>query len=166
MSNFTSIDSRGLKELSRKAGNIAKQFANAVKKPGEINKVLFEGGNKMRNFIITEMRNTKRAPWSYKATKSGKRHYPSLPGHFPAIDTGEGVRSIAFDTNVKPQSVFLQIGVTGGAPYLKKLEEALSERRKRPWLNPTVEKFKPQIMDDLGKIIPDNVNAWMITGTK
>ena len=111
------IDTKPIRELNKKIKKIANNFAKAYKKPKEIDDVLFRNGNEMRNYILLSMRNTQRAPWSYK--RGNKRHHPSLPGQFPAIDRGEGVRSIAFNTSVTGSGNALEIGVNGGAPYLK-----------------------------------------------
>lgn len=156
------IQTKNVKELARKMTNMAKEFALAVNKPKEINDVLYRAGNNMRNYIITEMRNTERAPWSYRKTKSGKRHHPSMPGHYPAIDTGEGVRSVAFDTSVNAKGVALEIGSNAGAPYLEHLETRKDRSKRRPWLDPTVKHFEKDILNDLEAIVPGNVGEYII----
>jgi HK97 gp10 family phage protein len=163
---MTGITSKSLKELNRKLKNISKQFiTRSAHKRQEIYNALFEDGNNMRNYIITSMRNTTRAPWSYRKTKDGKRHHPSMPGSFPAVDTGEGIRSIAADVSMK-EGVRLEIGVNTGAPYLKFLEEGTKRTDARPWLEPTVQEFKPGIINKLEKIVPTNVVDFFVQGMK
>lgn len=158
------INSESLKELNRKIKGIAKQFiTRSVHKRQEFYNALFEEGNNMRNYIITNMRNTVRAPWSYKKTKDGKRHHPSMPGNFPAIDTGEGVRSIAANVSMR-EGVRLEVGVNTGAPYLKFLEGGTEKTDMRPWLEPTVREFKPGIINKLGNIVPENVVDFFVKG--
>jgi hypothetical protein len=158
------VKTNSLKEFNRKLGGIAREFQKAYKIPGQVNKILFDGGNNMRNHIIKEMRNTKRAPWSYK--RGGKKHFPSMPQSFPAIDTGEGIRSIMFDTRIKAESAELEIGSTAGAPYMKIHEDRKDILKRRPWLKPTTDLFKPQIIEELEKVVPENLIVFMVEGLR
>lgn len=161
------IRTRNLDELNRKLRNISNQFKKgSLKKTKEIQQLLFSYGNDMRNHIITAMRNTTRAPWSYKRTKSGKRHHPSMPGGFPAVDSGEAIRAIAFDVSTNFKGVKLEFGANSGAPYLKFLEEGTDKMDARPWMEPTVDEFGDKIAGDLEKLVPDNVIGFMVQGTK
>ncbi len=160
------VNSKSLDKLNRKLKAIFEQYKKSTRKPKEIQDVLFRKGNEMRNYIITEMRNTERAPWSYRKTKDGKRHHPSMPGNFPAVDTGEGIRSVAFDVSRKGFSTRLEIGNNAGAPYLKYLEEGTDRMDVRPWLEPTVKKHEEGILEELERIVPDNVIGFMVEGTK
>jgi hypothetical protein len=158
------VKTNSLKEFYRKLSNIGKEFQKAYNIPGQINKVLFNGGNNMRNHIIKEMRNTKRAPWSYK--RGNKKHFPSLPGNYPAVDGGEAIRSIAFDVRIKTESAQLEIGNSGGAPYLKFLEGGTKKMESRPWLKPTTNVYEPNIRKDIENIVPDSVITFMVNGLK
>ncbi len=158
------IDTRSARELTKKLARLGKDFGKGIKAPRQIQEVLFKSGSNMRNFIITSMQNTTRAPWSYKRGK--KRHYPSMPGDFPAIDTGQAARSIAFDNKTDGHSLNLEIGVNGGAPYMEYHETRKDKRKRRPWLNPTIKKFQPEILKELGKIVPNATLNIMIKGSK
>ncbi len=166
------INTEGLRNLNRKLKKIGQEFAKSARKPKEINDILYKNGNEMRNYIIMRMQTTPKDPLkSIRKTKSGKRHSPSLPGEYPAIDTGAGIRSVTFDTTVNSNGAKLELGVNAGAPYLAILEKGKGEGNKgfqfkRPWLDPTVKKFTPKIIDELEKVVPDNVVNFMIEGMK
>ena len=139
------IDSRELTKLNKKLDKISRDLLQSVVKiPNEITRELVIGANDIRNTIIRSMRNTKRAPWSYKRGK--KKHYPSAPSEPPAIDFGELVRSIMFDV----RSMEIEIGSEAGAPYAEFLEFGTKKMKARPWLDPGVEKHRQAIIDRVG----------------
>lgn len=166
------IQTDSLKELNRKIKNIGHQIIIKSDKPvKEIYNILFESGNNMINYIKTEMRNSAKAPWSYKKTKDGKRHHPSMPGNFPRVDTGEGWRSVAANVKSKWGGLSLEFGVNTGAPYLKFLEGGKEKypdmhAEARPWLEPTVNKFEKDIIKNLGDIFPENITRSFEDGMK
>lgn len=137
------IDSRELAKLNKKLHKIGKELQKAAADiPDVITQELVIGANLIRNTIIQSMRSTKRAPWT--TGKAG--HHPSMPGHPPAVDTGELLRSIMFDA--RPMEV--EIGTFGGAPYGKWLETGTSKMEARPWLEPAVEEHADDIVKRIG----------------
>ena len=110
---FNSIE---IKKFNKELAKVEKNLTSFdISK--EVENVLHEGGSDIRNTISLSMQQTKRAPWYYQ--KGRKKHFPSLPGHPPAIDSGELLRSLMFDVN----KFQLRVGVFGGAPYAKDLEK-------------------------------------------
>ena len=139
------IDSKELAKLNIKLNKIGRDLLKtSVEIPNEITRELAVGANDIRNTIIRSMKDTKRAPWSYK--RGRKKHYPSAPGEPPAIDFGELVRSIMFDV----RSMEIEIGSWAGAPYAEFLETGTKKMKARPWLDPAVEKHRQAIIDRVG----------------
>lgn len=115
---------------------------------------LAKDGNNMRNHIIKNMQQTQRADWFYIRTKSKKRHYPSAPYQFPAIDSGELIRSIVVD---KQPFKFIIVGVNLGAKYAEKLEDGTRFMKPRPFMKPTFKTFYPKIKETIEKTILSNI---------
>ena len=108
---------------------------------------LVQGANEIRNVIINSMRRTPKTGNKYKR---GKRwHIASSPGHAPAVDTGQLLRSIVMDERIDE----IEIGVKSGAPYAAALEKGTrtAGRSKnviilpRPFLKPAADKRVPVI---------------------
>lgn len=101
-----------------------------------ISDALFIGSNDIRNRAIKSMRDTERANWFYK--RGRKRHHPSKPGSPAAIDSGELVRSLIVARQQKLLRTKITVGVTGGAPYAKYLEDPKGTKymKARPFLAP------------------------------
>lgn len=113
------------------------------KVPQKVNRIFFEQGNHMRNAIVTLMKNTPRESYFYKATKGGKRHYPSKPGFPPAVNKGELVRSYHFEAgNMK-----LEVGST--SKYSGFLEDGTENMEARPVLGPVTDNYKIVIEKEL-----------------
>lgn len=91
-------------------------------------------GEQMRNGMIRNMVGTSRAPWS--TTSGGATHFPSLPGHPPAIDTGQLVRSLASIPRKGTNRREVEIGSRKGAPYSVFLESGTPNMKQRPFLGP------------------------------
>ena len=150
------IDSKELKKLNKDLYKIGNKLADTVEKlPLGITQKLAAGAMLIRNTIIESMREKKHG-LLYKRGK--KFHQASAPGEAPAIDRGEGVRSITFD--VRPWEI--EIGTDGGAPYLAMLEGGTAKLfenvglvgeliEQRPWLGPAVEKHHKEIIYDVGE---------------
>ena len=169
------IQQADLKKLNAKLNKIGEKLSESIVEiPKEITRELAIGANDIRTTIIMGMRNTKRAPWWYwrskgrKLKKSGKgflksakRHYPSAPGEYPAIDSGELVSRIAFDV----RDMEIEVGALAGAPYAEWLEggtERMFETKNfgtikiknmepRPWLGPSVVKHQEEIVERVGE---------------
>ena len=139
--------SRAMRRLNRDLQKISKGLLEKGQTMDKTTgKVLTSAGNEMRNYIITSMRNTPRSAAFYrKGVNRSILHKPSMPGGFPAIDTGELVRSIMYDVG----KFSLEIGSLGGGVYGKYLEEGTKNMAARPWLEPTADKFGDYILDKL-----------------
>jgi hypothetical protein len=138
----------------RKVENAKRQFVDeGLKVPKRINKVLFTGGNDIRNDIIRNMQKTAKAKHSYK--RGGKRHHPSLPGNYPAIDGGRLKGDISF--NVFKNK--MEIG--SSLKYAEILEERKDIGKRRLWLMRTVEKHEKKIMEGVSEVIPDAITNVM-----
>lgn len=118
--------------------------------------------NDVRNEIIVRMERTQKAPWSYKRTKSGKVHHPSLPGFPPAKDSGDYVASIQPDDRWPdvevgslitdpPYPEYLERGTTAGfgSPF-KGMNTGMAAR---PVWEPTIDDMHDQIENDLMEAI-------------
>ena len=152
MFTLSSKTNKDLEKLHKKAAKVDKGISetnNNLNK--QIQDVLFVGGNDMRNTIITSMTHTKRNPVDRSVKRGNKRHWPSAPGHPPAIDTGELRRSIMFDV----RGTELEVGSYAGAPYAKYLEEGTRKMAARPFLEPAVEKNINGILNNIAKIAED-----------
>jgi hypothetical protein len=109
--------------------------------------------NDVRNKILRGMRNTKKdmtkpRPRRFKTVsrETGRRksirtgalakfHYPSLPGEYPAIDTGELVGSMAATESGKYEFRVGSIAV----PHAWYTEDGTARMKPRPWLKPSFE---------------------------
>jgi hypothetical protein len=126
--------------------------------PKELNKrfrqIFHKYGNEMRNYIIRGMRDTPKAPWRYKRWKNGKKwHYPSLPGGFPAIDSGRLISQLKYFSNDEQ----LEIGIMSDVPYAKFLETGTSKMEARPFLEPTLKEFLPEVKSSIMDAIRETI---------
>lgn len=144
------IEAKSLKELNEKLREISIELAGSSDEiKSEVGKVLFKGANKTRNTIIKSMRNTRRASHSYK--RGDKIHFPSKEGSPPAIDKGNLIASILFDSNEDS----IQLGSIITEPkYPQWLEEGTKKMKPRPWLNPAMNENRPEIIHNLGGVVP------------
>jgi|GEM_PF-1576060 len=154
------MDSRELNKLNKKLAKVEKKLMAAVAKiPLAVTQELAAGVIKIRNTIIESMREKKHGI-IYKRGK--KSHQASAPGEAPAVDTGEGLRSVMFDV----RKMEVEIGTAGGAPYLAMLEGGTVKIfgegtiindliEPRPWLGPAVEKHHKEIIRRVGESVFD-----------
>lgn len=75
---------------------------------------------------------------SRKVTKSGKRHFASLPGETPAIDTGTLRASIMHEVTRSGLGINGKVGVESGVKYGRYLELGTRTIAPRPFLRPAV----------------------------
>jgi hypothetical protein len=150
------IDCPDLLKAIAKLQRMAELAKNKVDKiPDHITRIVASGANDIRNTILESMRNTSKAPWFYlrgkskrvKDTTSGEmrraRHYPSMPGDPPAVDSGQLIRTIMWRQNAdKSIEVGAIGGTTGkkGVSYAVVLENSKNKKMKRPFLKPAVDK--------------------------
>lgn len=136
-----------LKNLNRSLGQINRRIREAGEKlDKEIDKVLFKGGNQIRNTIINSMVSDRR-----KEGPSGRfygKHRASAKGEAPAVNTGELLRSILFEVNNNE----MEVGSAGGAPYSEYLEDGTKNMAPRPFLMPAVEKHEKEILDQMAAV--------------
>lgn len=154
---------QNMKRLNTNLNRISKKLINDGRKSikTDIGNILLTGANDTRNDIIKSMRNTprQRRNWTNwpNEKKEAKRHFPSKPGHPPAIDKGDMVKSIQFDAY---DYQFIIGSVQTKPPYPEWLEDPAQNApnapyKARPWLKPASERQEPIIIDNLGKIVPD-----------
>lgn len=157
------FQTKNIRKLNADLSEISREL---IEKSGkriktEVGDTLLTGANDTRNDIIKSMRNTPRLKrqwtnWPNEAREK-RRHYPSKPGHPPAIDKGDMVKSIQFDS----YDYKFIIGSTQlDPPYPEWLEDPTENAPKapyeaRPWLEPASKRQEPIIIENLGKIIPD-----------
>ena len=151
------IDSKELKKLNKDLDKISQKLFKAVQEiPEGVTQELGAGAIQIRNTIIESMQQEEKHGRWYK--RKSVRHRASAPGEAPAVDTGEGLRSITFDV----RKMEVEIGTAGGAPYLAMLEGGTVKIfgegtilgdiiEPRPWLGPAVEKHHKEIIDRVGR---------------
>lgn len=157
------FQTKNIRKLNTDLNKISKDLINASSKQikTEVGNVLLTGANDTRNDIIKSMRNTprQRRNWTNwpNERREARRHFPSKPGHPPAIDKGDMVKSIQFDSY---DYRFIVGSTQLEPPYPKWLEDPAENApnapyEARPWLEPASERQEPIIIRNLGKIIPD-----------
>jgi HK97 gp10 family phage protein len=137
-----------IREMSSELRKLAQEFNGFG---WHLHKIVLEelviGLNAIRTAIIRGMKGTPRATHFY--IRGGKKHHPSSPNNFPAIDSGELIRSIVMDVQQTKTNSKVYIGADTGAPYAKYLEEGTPKMLPRPWLEPTVEAHTQRIVNRL-----------------
>jgi len=82
-----------------------------------------------------------------KIVKRGIKHYPSLKGFPPSIDTGNLANSL--QTDERP----LTIVVGTNVKYAPWLEKGTRHMEERPFLGPALKRATPKIIKKLEKIV-------------
>ena len=140
-----------------------KMYKQATSIQNGIIKIVGIGANDIRNTIITSMQNTPKWSRSYVRGKSkrikddtGKmrraRHYVSMPGNPPAVDTGQLVRSILWRLN--PPGNEIEVGAIGGTgkggkSYATYLEYGTKHMAERPFLKPAIDRHIEGIINQV-----------------
>lgn len=137
-----------IKDLNKTLRKIGQNLNKAGQKlTGELDKVLFIGGNDIRNDIILSMvpgrRTTGPSGIIYK--RGNISHQASAPGEAPAVDTGQLLRTILFEAGNNT----LEVGSAGGAPYSEFLEDGTKNMEPRPFLQPAVDKNTKKITENI-----------------
>lgn len=104
-------------------------------------------GNELINKIKMSMRNTQR-DFSKSYKKGRKIHHPSKKGSPPAIDTGDLVNSILFDT---PKNLELEFGST--QKHGAYLEDRDGTGLDRPWLDPMYDQEEERIINRIYEVV-------------
>lgn len=126
------------------------KIANESRK--NIKRTLDTIGKEMQRFIRQSMRDTPKAAYSYKRGK--KKHYPSLPYNFPAIDSGNLWRNITYHSTDNE----LKVGDLKKTPYAVFLEMGTAKMNPRPFIEPTWRKYKSIIEFKVMQAIQDSIN--------
>jgi len=145
MGQFVTVD---LTEVM-KFKSFMDRISHSYKKTRAVSEELEDIAIDMRNYIIDGMTNTKKSTTGYK--RGRKTHYPSVPGHMPARDTGELISRITYDSYANK----IEIGAEAGAPYAIYLEEGTNKMDARPFMQPTLDHFSPSIEKRLWKKIKE-----------
>ena len=133
------IDVRKLNKFNRTIKKLARKFTKAIEfYPEMVNNTLNAAGIEIRNTIIEGIMNPP------KTGKTYGNHQASAPGEYPASNSGKLIQSIDFDVN----GMELEIG-SGGLVYGEYLELGTSKMKARPFIAPSVEEHKEQLLDDL-----------------
>lgn len=108
---------------------------------------VIHGVQAIRRRAIQGMQNTKRASHFYM--RGGKRHFPSAPLNYPAIDSGRLIGSLLVDA--RPLEVHF------GTPlkYGLYLDEGTKRMKPRPWLAESVDPEIPTIQQNLVRRLQD-----------
>lgn len=106
---------------------------------------------KIQRECVKGMENTRHSSKGVYTHNKSELHYPSLPGEYPAVDSGNMVKKVTFEVETKGDSVIGRVGSTITDPdYPRKLEYGQSNVRARPWLKPSIVKASSYIKQRLG----------------
>lgn len=113
--------------------------------------LLVVAANTIRNDMITGMQNTPKTGNRYRK-RIGIYHTASSPGNFPAVDTGDLVRSIIMDARFDE----VEVGSIITYPaYPKFLEFGTARMKKRPWVKPVYNSQKPKIEKAVSRLMDE-----------
>ena len=88
--------------------------------------------NKMKKQVRRYSTDSEGKRHGIKKGKGAKFHYPSFPGNYPAIDSGELVGSLVVDV----RDVAIEVGSVG-VPHAEYTNEGTRKMKARPWLKPS-----------------------------
>lgn len=104
--------------------------------------VTSEAGKAMGNICLkvqeTAMKGMTNTTVDNSRSYGKRRHHPSVPGAYPAVDYGTLRRSITFEVKEGKDYVIGTVGSTVQG-YPAYLEHRTSKMEARPWLKPSVE---------------------------
>lgn len=113
--------------------------------------LLVVSANNIRNDMITGMETTPKTGRRYRKRK-GVYHTASSPGNFPAVDSGDLVKSIIMDARFDE----VEVGSIITYPaYPKFLEFGTSRMKKRPWVKPVYDTQKPKIEKAVNRLMDE-----------
>lgn len=121
----------------------------------EVGTILLSEAIEARNDILKSIQQTpRRMDIFYSRQQGKKKHHPSKPDSPPAIDTGNMIKSIVFDSY---DYKFIVGSIQTDPPYPEWLENppVKAKYKKRPWLEPVIENREKEIINNLEKIIPN-----------
>ena len=151
MGQFVTIELAEIKQFERFVDRVGSAYRNSRVIKDELEVI----ANDMRNYIIDGMTNTRKRSTGYK--RGTKTHYPSLPGQMPARDSGNLIEFLGYESFANKIEVGVRAGTGtgGGKSYAEFLEEGTGKMEPRPFMEPTVKHFTPQIQTRLWKKIKD-----------
>lgn len=118
-------------------------------------------GKKVSDDIKYSMDHTERNPErSYYTNNKSIPHHPSLPGHPPAVDTGNLKSTISYEVYNNRDEVYGVVGTTQKDPdYGAWLEYGTSKMVPRPWLKPAMIKNNEFIRYTIAKAIKNTLTG-------
>jgi len=131
---------KGLKELKAKLKGYEKQV------DAKTRFVLDNVARKMANSAKERINAHESKGKPYKRGKN--THYASVAGAFPNADSGNLVSNI-FSELLQGRKPAAKFGVRAGVPYSYALEFGSDRIAARPFIRPTYNKFKKDIIRDL-----------------
>lgn len=138
------------------------QIKKAIDKLAETQKALnTEMGKAMADVCLKVQKECQEGMTNTKVNNKisyGKRkHHPSLPNEYPAVDNGDLRRSITFEVEEHSNSVKGKVGSTiNNPPYPVYLEYGTSRMQPRPWLRPSIEKSEDYIRKRYEQALKDS----------
>jgi len=141
-------------DLQRQINKMKAEFqSRADKEHADLKKAISSSCILVENTAKLKMKN---ATVDYtKAVKRGKGryHFPSVPGSAPAPDSGHMMRTVTHDIQEDENGIIGRVGSTQlEPPYPAYLEEGTTEIAPRPWLLPSLNEKKEEIMAKLNKV--------------
>lgn len=130
----------------------AEQFILEIEKK---DKLVMEGIEKAVDRTCNAVKNTAQRGMTETQVDNSKLygkkgHRPSLPGNYPAVDTGTLRRSITYDVKTEGN---VTVGTVGSPiEYGKYLETGTSRMRPRKWLKPSLDANIGKLKSELEKI--------------
>lgn len=115
---------------------------NASHVPDALEKAIKSCCKKVQDDIWVSMAKTQvDSSKSYYKNNARIAHHPSLPGHPPAVDTGNLRESINYEVHNEKKEVYGIVGSTQKDPdYAVWMEYGTSRIAPRPWLSPAMQK--------------------------
>lgn len=113
---------------------------------GAIRDSMFDVGSESAKFLKFRLTTGPRTGRRYRIF--GRIHQASAPGEFPARLTGKMSRNTAYSVRGTSE---LEVGIKtfGGTPYPKFLEEGTRKMERRPFIEPTSDKYANQMAIEL-----------------
>lgn len=119
------VQIKGMEKINRMMDKASRNIERDVEKEFRRTAIIY-----MNNVKMAMKKTPRMTTRSYTANRS-KPHRPSMPGHPPAIDTGNLLNSIQIRNISYGAEVYVW-----GAPYAKFLEEGTDRMEARPvWEN-------------------------------
>ena len=141
------IDIKGLDKIITSIGILPKKFRDGLYFD------LVDSGQKLKNYVQNSFKTTKKdmTRYYYSSVRKRTKVNPSYPGNPPGIDSGELFKSIVSEA----RGTEVETGVVINAPYGKWLEMSNNIKKKRPFLQPAIDRLEPEIKSNIEKKIKE-----------